>query len=138
MLKRIHATFYLGTHLMIRFMKRLAGRPGKGAFLRAYATERLVPLTHEEKGLLEKISRCIACGLCDLACPATVNPDGTFPFFGPSALPFLSRSVPDFTAAPFSPKTCGECRECEKACPEEVPLTKIIEFIKRKFEEVRR
>lgn len=136
--KKFIATSNLGWHFFLRILKRVffIESPGLHAFLSYYKEDKIAAISASQKELLSEFSRCISCGLCDSAC-AALGPSGIV--LGPSFLPHISRSIPDFVGTTSDIfETCGGCQGCEAACPVRVPLRKILEFMKAKNEEIAR
>lgn len=127
---RILAYLNLLSHLVQNLLERwvLRRRRGLTDFLHSYREDRIIPFTSEEKKLLTLFSRCIQCGLCDSLCPVS----GVTP--GPSFLPMLARSVPNFAPLPLPLERCAGCPGCESICPTGVPLRQLVDFIRRKME----
>ncbi len=132
--KSFVALCFLGFHFFLRILKRIffIQSPGLKDFVDFYKKDRISTLTRKDKNLIEETSHCIGCGLCDSLCPA-VGLLSRQTFLGPSFLPHLSRSIPDFAGVvPLDFDACNGCRGCESICPEHVPLKRIIEFMKSK------
>jgi succinate dehydrogenase/fumarate reductase-like Fe-S protein len=117
---------------------RLDERSGARRFLDNYAPEGLVPMTEEDRAVLNGAARCIHCGLCDAydlalaVIPRTV-------YDGASVLPIAySRATPDL---PRARAALGRLRDehlvkAEKVCPTRVPLRRIAGYLQRKLVEV--
>ncbi len=130
--KSLIATANLGFYFARRLLKRLffIRSPGLKEFVSFYREDRIATLTREEKDLLTASSRCISCGLCEATCPPASKASL---FLGPSFLPHLSRSIPDFSGAVIlDSKMCERCNGCETICPESVPLKRIFQFLEEK------
>lgn len=137
--KGFYATTHLGTHLVLRLLKRLffIKSAGLKEFLGFYREDRIPPLTSEEKDLLFEVQRCVVCGLCDSLCPASKTTPRE-EFLGPSFLPHLCRSIPDFVGVlPPHVKMCEGDPQCETICPQRVPIKKILEFMAEKEKAVK-
>jgi succinate dehydrogenase/fumarate reductase-like Fe-S protein len=111
--------------------KPFIARRGKQAFLDNYANDGLLPLPGEQRAQLPNLEGCIACGLCDTVCPRL--PAATRHLFnGPSALACsLTRELPAYKLNRAYLELwheCGDCRECESACPAGVPLREVATF----------
>ena len=137
LIRRMQVILFLGRHLVQNLFEKwiLGKRRGLREFEAAYCADRILRYTPEEKRLLPAFSRCIQCGMCDSLCPAGNAP---FSSLGPSSLPFLSRSIPNFAGLKLNLERCGTCRQCESICPTQVPLTQLLEFIRTKMESAAR
>jgi succinate dehydrogenase/fumarate reductase-like Fe-S protein len=137
MMKSILAKINLAFHLLIHFLKKLFPKRKKGIwqFVDNYRKDRLIPLTSSDKDWMDRFSRCMNCGLCDAVCPALQNfPRHLFP--GPSYIvTTLVRSPPTYRFSGIDLSWCEGCHQCEKICPNLVPIKKGIEFIQQKMEE---
>ncbi|MBI4196890.1 MAG: hypothetical protein HY539_03610 [Deltaproteobacteria bacterium] len=125
MLKRLHALSNLAWNLIAVLLSHAFSKkkPALERFHACYNDDRILPYTLEDKE--HRFSDCIACGLCDSL------------FSGAASLPFLVRSIPNFIGnIPLNFNTNEEYRRCEEICPRKVPLRKMINFIKRKNEEL--
>ena len=104
---------------------------GRARFDENFRADRLAPFTPAQFARLEQ---CLNCGLCDAACAASEaggrRPDGAV---NPSLIPIsVSRSQPLFhNAAELAAHlaACGECRACEEACPNRVPILEIAAMV---------
>jgi ferredoxin len=136
MLKTIHSFLYLGYHLISRLLRQAAlfPRPGLEAFLASYRGDRIFPMDLADKE--PAFSRCIACGICDTVCPG-ITLYSQADFLGPSCLPHISRSIPDFTQSLPSDfdGPCQGCKRCEEVCPEKVPLKRMMTFMRKMIDE---
>lgn len=138
-MKKILAIANLGLHFIWHFLKKpFVRKNGLDTFFKNYSQDRILPLSKADKNSLIKYSECINCKLCDVACPSLFKlPRERFP--GPSYIVnTYARSVPDFWAIQLDLSLCSECNECEKICPNEIPVTEAILFIQEKIaEEIR-
>ena len=121
-LPRLHALWVLAWALIRTIFGRVLGGPsGLALFRQNYDEDRLPPATPEERGLLPAMSRCIACGLCDIGGP---TPAGA----GPMDLALASsRQSPDADAAAIGLARIPDevLAERERVCPTFVPLVAI-------------
>jgi hypothetical protein len=119
---RLHALWVLAWALIRTLFGRLFGGTGGLALFRAnYDDDGLPPFTTEERAVLPQMSRCIACGLCDVGGP---TPRGA----GPMDLALASsRQTPDADAAAISIARIDDAllAERERICPTRVPLVAI-------------
>jgi succinate dehydrogenase/fumarate reductase-like Fe-S protein len=135
--KKIFALLNLAFYFILHFLKKpfVWGRRGLPAFLENYKKDGIVPLTLEDKQLLRRFSECINCGFCDTACPALQKLPRER-FLGPSFIATtFTRSFPDFHATGLDLTLCAECNECEKVCPNAVPIKDGIVFVQEKIAE---
>ena len=119
---RLHALWVLAWALIRTLFGRLfGGTGGLSLFRENYDDDRLPPATLEERALLPAMSRCIACGLCDVGGP---TPGGA----GPMDLALASsRQTPDADAAVVGLARLSDevLAERERICPTRVPLVAI-------------
>lgn len=131
-LSKIKSLAFLGYHFFWHFIKKIFNLSPRGLkdFLAAYKNDRIFAISSDERNNLPGFSHCIVCRLCDLACPDLTNG---------IAMP-LQRMAPSFLVAGFSRSltdfiyfkattSCGDCQACEEACPQDVPIKKIFEFM---------
>lgn len=125
------AKLNLAWNLLLYFLKWpfVRGRGGYRQFLANYAGENLLPMSTADKTWLLRFSGCFNCGYCDTACTALQKfPREVFP--GPSALlTTFSRSMPDFSFVGLDFSICEGCIECQRVCPNQVPVKEALEFI---------
>lgn len=114
---------------------RLLGeRTGLALFHENYGADRLVPLSPAEREALPRLSRCIACGRCDLGeADRIAAARGAYP--GLMAIVLASsRSMPDFDAAALAldhvPEDVLEAKEA--VCPTGVPFRELARFVRAK------
>ncbi len=142
--KKIFAILNLAYHFILHFLKKpfLFRHEGLKTFFNHYQKDGgMLPLTSQNTQLLRRLSACIGCGFCDTACPALLKtPREKFP--GPSFIAnSYTRSFNDLWAAKLDTSTslstsfsiCSECGECEKVCPNGVPIQEGILFIQEKL-----
>lgn len=134
--KKFIATSNLGWHFFLRILKKIffIKSPALRDFLAFYKEDKIAAMSLDEKNLLTEFGRCISCGLCDSFCPA-LGASGIG--LGPSHLPHVSRSIPDFVGTVATDfEVCGGCHGCDQVCPVRVPIRKILEFMRTKNEEI--
>lgn len=119
-LNKIKSLFFLGRHFALHCLKRILhlSRRNKKNFLLDYGPDRIFAVSPEVRAVMPAFSHCIACRLCDLACPET-----TPSYF----VAGVSRSPTDFHF--LTDVMCRNCSACEEVCPEHVPIRKILDFV---------
>lgn len=126
--KWLHAQINLGLKVVAHYLKKLwpwSPRYGLERFQQNYVVEGLPPATQAFRKLAEEPGRCTTCGACDRVCPLLetdkdfVGPM-RFVVAGARAAPHLD-DVKETLAVLLSP-TCTDCRKCEAACPEVIPI----------------
>ncbi len=113
-------------------------RTGKQRFLDNYAPEGLVPMSAEDRQIVQAAARCIHCGLCDAYDLALAVVPRT-EYDGASLLPIsYSRATPDLPRARAALVALREDQltRSEAVCPTRVPLRSIARYLQRKLEEV--
>lgn len=134
--KWLHAQFNLGFKLVVHYLKKLwpwSPRYGLERFQQNYVVDGLPPATLAFRKLAEEPGRCTTCGACDRACPIL---DTNRDFIGPMrfvvsgarAAPHLD-DVKD-TLRILTEPTCTDCKKCEAACPEAIPILAIAAGLK--------
>lgn len=135
--KRLIAVSNLGYHFLLHFLKKpfVYHRSGLKLFMENYKGDGLVPLEKSDEAAIRRHSQCIDCGLCSMVCPALLHlPREKFP--GPHfVVTTYSRSFSDLKAAHLDLSLCASCAECEKICPNAVPIKEAILFIQTKIAE---
>jgi succinate dehydrogenase/fumarate reductase-like Fe-S protein len=134
--------FRLGWYFFKRLSLRML-RPehGLARFQANYwQGEHLLPVSEEERQALGALSRCIACGMCDLYFTAW---DGVSEsrFSGPSALPLsYTRSLPDYDAMDgyLQQLRRGDLQRLEQVCPVDVPFRALADFAESRGRQARR
>ena len=136
---RLHALLILAWALVRSLLAPLLGtRRGLAEFRRSYATDRLPPLSPEERVVLPQLTGCVACGLCDVGEGARIaRSEGVYAGVMDLMLA-SSRNMPDFDAAVRSFDAVGDDRlaELETRCPVRVPMRKVAAFVRSKAAEV--
>lgn len=123
-LKKFKAWVYLLRHVTQHFVMRVFrhASPGLTGFFANYRNDSIFPMSASDRRHMQYYSHCLACRLCDTACPeiAVISPSYIVSAF--------SRSLTDFRLLPRN-FTCGACALCEAACPEHVPIRRLIDFM---------
>jgi len=141
-IRRLKGDLYLAYRALIAHpLKRLFStdvRSGKQRFLDNYAPEGLVPMSAEDRRILQEAARCIHCGLCDAYDLALAVISRTT-YDGASLLPIAySRATPDLPRARPALIALREehLARSEAVCPTRVPLRSIARYLHRKMDEV--
>ncbi len=134
--RKAYATFLLGKTYMGHLFSRLAvWKRGQGysAFKEKYRADNFFELTAEERSSFPNFQKCINCGVCVPSCLFSVDisendlPDPEY--YACS----LSRPLPDLWTASDSIYKCTCCAACESVCPQGVPISEIVQFVRRKI-----
>ena len=136
---RLHALLVLAWGLLRSLVAPLIGtRRGLAEFRRSYAADRLPPLSPSERELLPRLSRCIACGLCDVGEGAAMVRSGGRYAGVMDLMLCSSRNMPDYDAAVRSFDAVGDERlaALEARCPARVPMRAVAAFVRAKAEEM--
>jgi len=132
--KQFYAVYFLGREFFLQLVRKYIFRrksPGYEEFLEFYGDDRIVPLTDAEREKMPAFAACVVCEICDPACPV-MKADASARFAGPMDIACcISRDLthsgdwPD----PFLSTLCGAC---DYVCPESVPITEVIIYLRRK------
>ena len=136
---RLHSLLVLAWGLLRSLVAPLIGtRRGLAEFRRSYAADRLPPLSPSERELLPRLSRCIACGLCDVGEGAAMVRSGGRYAGVMDLMLCSSRNMPDYDAAARSFEAVGDDRlaELEARCPARVPMRELAAFVRSKAAEM--
>ncbi|MBI5042501.1 MAG: (Fe-S)-binding protein [Nitrospirae bacterium] len=137
--RKAYATFLLGKTYIGHLFSRLAiWKRGQGysAFKEKYRADNFFELTPEERKSFPNFQKCFNCGVCIPSCLFSVDlfhdelPDPE------SYACSLSRPLPDLWTASDNIYKCTCCAACEDVCPQGVPITKIVRFVRRKIEQI--
>jgi ferredoxin len=136
--KWLHAQLNLAWHVVLHFLRKLwpwSPRAGLLRFQENYVVEGLAPATPSDRlELAAAAGRCTACGACDDTCPVLrgARPDvAPADFMGPQSFVLAgARSTPQLEDVGsaldvLAGATCQQCRACDIACPELIPITAI-------------
>jgi succinate dehydrogenase/fumarate reductase-like Fe-S protein len=141
-IRRFKGDLYLAYRALVAHpLKRLFStdeRSGKQRFLDNYAPEGLVPISAEDRRILQGAARCIHCGLCEAYDLARAAVSRTV-YDGASLLPIAySRATPDLPRARAALISLREdnLARSEAVCPTRVPLRSIARYLQRKMDEV--
>ena len=136
---RLHALLILAWALVRSLLSPLFGaRRGLSDFRRSYASDRLPPVTADERRYLPQLSGCIACGLCNVGEGMRVAGSRGVYAGVMDLMLATSRSMPDYDAAARSFEAIGNERlaELELRCPARVPMRQLASFVRAKAAEV--
>ncbi len=132
--KQLYAIYFLGREFFLHMVKKFIFRrksPGYEDFLEFYGDDRIVPLTDEDRENIPAYAACVVCEMCDPACPV-MKADDSARFAGPMNIACcLSRDLTHSGDWP-SPFLSTLCGACDYVCPESVPVTDIIIYLRRK------
>ena len=126
--KWLHAQFNLGFKVVVHYLKKLwpwSPRSGLERFQQNYVVEGLPPATLAFRQLAREPGRCTTCGACDRACPIL---DVERDFMGPMRFVVSgARAAPHLDAVEetlriLTSPVCTDCKKCEAACPEGIPI----------------
>ena len=129
--KKAKALLFLGFHFLMHLLKRLgrvfSRRSQSQTFFENYRHDHIFAISSDERLSLPAFSECYNCRLCDLACPDWNIAE---PLSSPSYLVTgYSRSLTDFAHLKTLPLRCETCTACESACPQRVPIKRVIRFV---------
>lgn len=130
---RLHALLLLSWAFLVMLAKKVFGRGPRGlALFRANFASELATIDSAEGANLAALSRCIACGRCDLGDgPRIAASQGAYP--GTMAVMLASSgSLPDLPAASeaFRWISDDELADKEAICPAGVPMRRIAALIR--------
>ncbi len=122
----------LGYNFGLHILRALIPRGKKDqarTFIEYFREDGIEPLSVEEDELLFAFENCINCGICQDHCRVSQLSGGRF--LGPEHIAVCaSRSQPEFFADSESIFLCAVCGQCESACPEDVPVSKMAMHIR--------
>ncbi|MBI5528072.1 MAG: hypothetical protein HY897_17205 [Deltaproteobacteria bacterium] len=129
----------LGVRFWAHFLKKPFVNPeetGRRRFDENFRADGLLPYTAEHAARLPLYETCLNCGLCDAACASVARPPPTahrLPPLQPSLIPVMaSRAQPLFRASAELAAfylACGECKKCEEACPNGIPIREMAKMV---------
>ncbi len=137
--RKAYATFLLGKTYIGHLFSRLAvWKRGQGytAFKEKYLADNFFELTPEERISFPDFQKCINCGICIPSCLFSVDlfndelPDPE------NYACSLSRPLPDLWTSIDNIYRCTLCGACETICPQGVPVTEIVRFVRRKIGQI--
>lgn len=125
--KKLKSFIFLGKHFALHFLKK-PFKKGRGLldFKQSYQKDGIFAVPDKFRVIMPSFSHCMTCKQCDSVCPEL---NRTPNFLAPSyVVTSFSRSLTTFDL--FSQKKCWEnCQLCQSACPKDVPLIDLFEFI---------
>jgi len=128
-LKKIKAIAFLGLYFVLHIFKKIfkIKQRHKQDFLQSYKADRIFAISPERRREMPDYSKCYQCKLCDTVCPELNTKNR---LLAPSFIVgSFSRSLTDFYYYETD-YDCTDCQKCEDICPQDVPITKIIAFMK--------
>lgn len=127
--KKLKSFIFLGKHFALHFLGKLfPKRRGLKEFKESYQKDGIFAVPPEFRMQMPDYSHCMTCKLCDSVCPELLH---NTHFLAPSyVVTSFSRQLTNFNL--FNQKTCWEsCNLCEQACPKDVPLVQVFQFINK-------
>ncbi len=120
--------------LKVLFARAFSRKSGLALFHENYDADRLPAVDPDERALMPRFSRCIACGRCDLGEASRIaRSNGAYPGLM-SVVLASSRSMPDHDAAALAldhvPDEVLAAKERE--CPTGVPFVELARFVRAK------
>jgi ferredoxin len=132
--KRLHALVNLALKVVVHSLRKLwpwSPRFGLVRFQENYVVEGLAPMPmHQRSTLATQAGRCTGCGVCDDVCPVLAGPDGA-DFAGPRSFVLAGARAShlaadiDSTLRVLVSPVCQDCKACDRACPEVIPITSL-------------
>ena len=133
---RLHAAWLLGWSLVRTLARRLFDPHGHGLalFHANYASDRLLPMSTDDRRALPAFSGCVACGCCDVGQAQAIAASGGR-YRGMMAFMLsASRSIPDFDAAADALRHVdfASLEALEQRCPVHIPFRQVAAFVEAK------
>lgn len=137
-LTKVKALMALAWQLVCHFaLKFFKSRQGLQKFKVQYKDDFVFPIPAAYRVLWPQFEKCVSCRLCDHYCPdVRLHSFGDFP--GPSyVLSSLSRGLVEWHHLFGEQVDCDGCKNhvCESVCPERVPVSSILNFVKEMVSE---
>ncbi len=131
-LKKIKALIFLGIHFALHIIKKLfrIDQRKKADFLNAYKEDNIYSIDPKWREQMPDFSSCFHCHICDVYYPNLNSEKKMSPSY---LVGSFSRSLTDFNVLDEALST-KDYEECEKHCPQNVPICGIVEFMKEKKE----
>jgi len=144
-LKWWYAQFYLGFCTLRHYVKKLwpwRKKAGLLQFKNNYVVEGLPAFSSSFRELAYEPSRCTVCGLCDAAC-YRLRLENQKQFLGPRRLvnsvmrggPLIQYALEELKS--FQEEACLTCKQCEKSCPEEIPILELSKEFFQQWQQVK-
>ena len=130
--KAIEAKLFLGWHFARHLFGKLLGRSRTNAadFLNNYAEDHAFSLSQQERDAIPSFETCYQCRQCDVICPPFQDNLKSLP---PSYVVMgLSRQMAAFPTSQgrLDHLNCDDCGVCLPECPQNVPVDKLVAFVK--------
>lgn len=133
----LHAQLNLAWRVVVHYVRKLwpwSPRFGLLRFQQNYVTEGLAPVPPAHRSHLATVAgQCTGCGVCDDVCPI-LRGTTTVPatdFMGPRAFVVAGARASnqlgdlELALATLQSPVCRDCRACDAACPELIPITSL-------------
>jgi Fe-S oxidoreductase len=122
--------------LVVQPLKRLRWRgTGLERFLAAYGVEGLRPTPPEDREVALLASRCTGCGLCEAGCRLPASQPALRALGLPAAFRLVGRQAADLPLGRDLLEACSGCAGCERWCPAQVPIGRVIGHLRRRLDE---
>lgn len=144
--KWFHAQLNLTKHVIYHALKYLIPwrqKTGLKLFKANYVEEGLPSFTKAHRDIGHKASKCTTCGLCDARCPKYANNE-IAGFIGPMRMVASGfrggTNLLDIESQieVMLEEGCQDCKLCEVACPEQIPIIELSEHFSQQIQEIKR
>jgi heterodisulfide reductase subunit C len=125
--------------LLAHPMKKLFRQRGTALerFEANYVAEGLVPTRPEDRAVAEAAAACISCGLCEVGCELAGATPAIRALGLHAAFRLYSRNPAELPLARAALDACATCAGCDVLCPTGVPISRVVEHLRRRAAEPR-